>query len=421
MKLLLFLFFIPSLRAEKYDIDSYVKKVLSVSNEIKYYEENLQLKKKASASAFAALYIPSAYYKFSSDLYSSSKKNFSLEKDYSSSDLIFSYDIFSNLSSSFDFKKSKIELDSANRDLWLKKQEVIYSAMKKYCDALKYAKLLEVNKASEKSYADEYEKSSQYYKEGLRSYSDLLKSKLNYKNAKLYSVYSENAYKSSLMELNYGIYEDPLNKNELSDISQEFLEKQLGYEEAVKYAVENRKELQNLKAEEKYLILELKKKTGDYLPLLNLSAQYSRVGIFNFSPAPSPKESYLLNLSLKIPFGAELFSKSENYNLAYTALERKRREITEYELKIKKEVLTLALELDYALEKYEVSKTNSEISKNNLEIIKQKYGEGKASVLELIEAQKDDLSAQSGLAESFYDLYLKRAEYKKALGIDLER
>ncbi len=419
--LFLSLFSASHLKAEKFDINSYIAKTLLVSNELKYYSESEELAKKAMASSFASLYIPSAYYRFSSDLYSSSKKSLSIRKENSYSDIVFSYDIFSNLSSYFDFKKSGLQLEISQRELWLKRQEIIYSAMKKYCDALKYAKLYQVTKASEKSYADEYEKASQYYKDGLRSYSDLLKSRLNYENAKLSSIYYENLYKNSLMELNYGIYRQPDEDNELEELS--------GYEKApaesisksIEIAVANRKELQNLKAEERYLALDIKKRMGEYLPAFNISASYSSSGILNLSNPNSPKDAYSLLLSLKVPFGSELFSKSENYSLAYAALERKKREIKEYELKIRKEIISLRLDLNYAYEKYEVSKTNSEISKTNLEIVKQKYAEGKASVIELIEAQKDDLSAQSGLAESFYDLYLKRAEYSKALGMDIWR
>ena len=61
----------------------------------------------------------------------------------------------------------------------------------------------------------------------------------------------------------------------------------------------------------------------------------------------------------------------------------------------------------------------AEISKQNLKIVNQKYSEGQSGMIELAEAQDDDLNSQSEFANSFYDLLLSRARYDKAVGRQL--
>lgn len=421
MKILFFLLFTGNIFAENYNIESYISRTLSTSHAVKEYAENARISANSYSSALAALYIPSAQYSISDSPWSSSRSGFALRERDFSSQISLSYNFFNNFSDSIDLRQAALNRASAERSLWLKKQETVYSAMKRYCDVLKYSKLLEVTRASEKSYSDEYEKSMQYYKEGLRSYSDLLKSELNYKNARLSSLYYENLYKNALMEFNYAIYEDPLAEVKLSEIVFDESLPDESLSVAVKYALENRRDLMNYEDSLKVKELELRRKLINYFPQFSALAEYSRSEVFGLGNTYGPKDNYSLTLSMKIPFGYELFSKRENYDSARFYLEREKRALEEMRLSIKKEVASLALDLSYALEKYGVSRTNSEISKNNLEIIKQKYSEGKASVIDLIEAQKDDLSAKSDLAESYYDLYLKKAEYDKALGRALWR
>lgn len=413
-------FFLSSLFAGQFNIDEYVKKSLDLSYSVKEYQENLDIAKSEYISSFSSMYMPSAYYSLSDIPYSDAKTRFSLSTRDMDSQLSLSYKLFNNFYDSIDLKVAFLLRKQAEMNLWLKKQDVAFTAMNKYCNVLKNKKILDVMKVQEKSYQDEYEKSKQYYKEGLRSYSDLLKSELNFKNAQLSSVYYENVYKNSMMDLNYAIYLDPLEKFELSEIVFDENLKE-GMEEAVDYAIKNRKELKISENNIKIKELEFKKKYIGLFPKFSADLGYSRSEMFSIGNSSLKNNSYFLKLSMIYTFGNEIFSKNKEYVSSKIYLEREKRNIEELKLSIKKEVISLFLDLNYSFKKYEVSKSNAEISKTNLEIIKQKYSEGKASIIDLIEAQKDDMSAQSNLAESYYNLYLKKAELDKAMGKEIWR
>ncbi|GAB4029885.1 MAG: hypothetical protein Fur0012_04900 [Elusimicrobiota bacterium] len=87
----------------------------------------------------------------------------------------------------------------------------------------------------------------------------------------------------------------------------------------------------------------MRRKLISYFPQFSALADYSRSEVFGLGNTYGPKDNYSLTLSMKIPFGSELFLKKENYDSARFYLEREKRSIEEIKLSIKKEVASLSL------------------------------------------------------------------------------
>jgi len=300
-------------------------------------------------------------------------------------------------------------------DLWLLKQEISFKSINVYIDYLKATKMLEVSKASEQSYIEEYEKTKNYYNEGLKSYSDLLKSELNMKTAQLYTISRQNYLKNSLMDLNSLYYEDPLKDEKISDIKFEENIELPDENKSIETALENRKEIYNLKKELEIKENSLRKAKIFSYPYLKLDLSYTKNNIFDISYIKGSDSR--LFLSLNYDFGpSALVSKSNEIFAKKVELEQLKRKLIEEEISIKKEVISSILSLSYSIKRYEVSKIKAKISAENLKIIKEKYAQSKVSIIDLIDAQKDELDAQTELAQSYYDLYLSFMSYKKAIG-----
>jgi len=411
-----FLFF-PSM-SFAYDINSYIQKVLSVSNEIKKYEEDLEISKKEYASSLLSLYFPEIYYTLKNTPYSDSQKKIEIKDKNFESVLSLNYNLFNNFKDKISKDASYLAMKLVEDNLWLKKQELAYDAMELFCSALKNEKLLEVMKANEKSYEEEYIRSQQYYKTGLRSYSDLLKSELNYKNAMLSTLFYENNYKNAIMSLSYKIYEDPLTELSLVPIKDISFPQLPELEKAVDIALANRREIKTYQTMMELKMKEYKKKKIALWPDLKADFSYSDYEIFSLGPSVSAP-SYYLKLSLSFPLGHSFYDRHKEALEYKYYLNRAGRDLFALKLQIKKEVAENARAYRYALKKYDVSRTNVEISGSNLEIIKTKYAQGNISIIDFIEAQKDDLQAKSNMAESFYDLYLAYYAYKKSIGEQL--
>jgi len=300
-------------------------------------------------------------------------------------------------------------------DLWLLKQGISFKSINVYIDYLKATKMLEVSKASEQSYIEEYEKTKNYYNEGLKSYSDLLKSELNMKTAQLYTISRQNYLKNSLMDLNSLYYEDPLKDEKISDIKFEENIELPDENKSIETALENRKEIYNLKKELEIKENSLRKAKIFSYPYLKLDLSYTKNNIFDISYIKGSDSR--LFLSLNYDFGpSALVSKSNEIFAKKVELEQLKRKLIEEEISIKKEVISSILSLSYSIKRYEVSKIKAKISAENLKIIKEKYAQSKVSIIDLIDAQKDELDAQTELAQSYYDLYLSFMSYKKAIG-----
>ena len=397
------------------NIENYVGKNILASHEIKHYEEAAEISKKTYIYSLYETYLPKAEYNFYSTIYSSDKKSFSLEKNYSSSQLIISQNLFNNFNDSINLKTSFLLYKISLNDLWLLKQEISFKSINVYIDYLKATKMLEVSKASEQSYIEEYEKTKNYYNEGLKSYSDLLKSELNMKTAQLYTISRQNYLKNSLMDLNSLYYEDPLKDEKISDIKFEENIELPDENKSIETALENRKEIYNLKKELEIKENSLRKAKIFSYPYLKLDLSYTKNNIFDISYIKGSDSR--LFLSLNYDFGpSALVSKSNEIFAKKVELEQLKRKLIEEEISIKKEVISSILSLSYSIKRYEVSKIKAKISAENLKIIKEKYAQSKVSIIDLIDAQKDELDAQTELAQSYYDLYLSFMSYKKAIG-----
>jgi outer membrane protein len=396
-------------------LDDYIKKALDTSTEIKNYKDQKEIAKKEYLNTVYQSYIPDVYYTLSSNLYSDTKK-FSINDDETSSSLNLSYNLFNNFKDKFTVDFQFIDIAIAEANLWLNVQDTIYNAISRYADLLKNKKMIEVSRSNMESYLDQYEKTKIYYSQGLKSYSDLLKSELNYKDSELFYTQNENLEINSLINFNIAIKDDPVSaKNPLEIV---FDESQgiAGIDESIEKGLKNRKEIYIKEKEIEKKEKELKKSYATLYPDTKLDFSYAKNKIFSIG---SGEKTYAMSFSLSFPITSGIYTKDKNYYEANIYLAETRRDLDDLKLSIKKEIISAIYQFSYAKKSYEVSKIKAKISNDNLEITKQKYYEGNASVIDLVDAQKDQLNSQTDLANSYYDLYLAMVYYKKVIGEEL--
>lgn len=399
-------------------IEDYVQKNINTSYEIRKYLETLDDVKRNYLTKLYDFYFPQLNYYFSSTIYSSGKKGFSIDRDFSNSNITISKNLFNNFKDYLALKSSLIQTEIQLNNLWLKKQEISFNAIELYTNYLKVYRMKEVSILNEKSYQEQFEKTKAYYEQGLISYSDVLKSELNFKTAQLMRISQENLLKNALMNLNTRIYEEPLKEDTFSDISFNEDIKIPDIENSIKLALKNRKELENLKKMLAIKENELKENKISFYPDTKIDFSYSYSNILNLST--SRGKNYNLLISLSFPFGpSDISARFKNLSSKINEINQIKRQINETEIEIKKEVISAILEINYNIKRYDVAKTNYKISSENFEIVKQKYSKGKASIIELIEAQKDNLNSSTEIAQSYYDLYLSYIKFKKSIGEQL--
>ena len=413
-----------AVRAETWTLPGYLGAVFKASDDIKVAEEDVDLAKNNYISSLAGFYLPNVTLSAYNSPYSVyNVPKWQMKNANTSAGASANLNLFNNFKDKLGLDSSRLDRTAAESRLWAERQRVTRDSLTVYYNVLRYKLLLAVVRSSLKSYEEQYGKVQQYYKEGLKSYSDVLKSELNYRSSQLEEVTSLEKHKNAIMQFNLSIYKDPETDIELEDIVEQSTAALPGLEDGVSYAVKNRVEM---RLAENLLKRQEIARTGAFigwLPDLSLDAAYNRQGLGNLGKlaALTANPTYSLMLSLSLPVGPATFSDRRDYIAAGIGLERARRAVHNLGLEIKKEVISAYLAFSTTLKRYEVSRMKADISKQNLELVTARYGEGRSGIIELADAQNDNLSSQSDLANAFYDLLLARSDYDKAAGRQLWR
>ena len=417
-----FFVFNIKIQAQTWSTSTYMGAALNRSHEIKKSGESVDIARNSYIKAFSDAFIPSLTFSALNTPYSVYNTP---KLDINKNNTTVNTALRLNLFNSFKDKKA-VNISSVSRDisevnLLLKKQQIALYSLGRYYDVLRKKKLLEVVKASKRSYEEQYEKVKHYYENGMKSLSDLLKSDLNYRNSQLREIGALKNYKTSMMSFNIPLYISPGSKVNISDIDTRYEKKLPDMKADIKYALENRPEMRVAKLALKKSLLEKSKASLSALPDFSVYANWDKAGFGGIGRAASgvTDPTYSINASLSIAIGPETVSDRNNLIASKIKLNENSRYIELLEFEIEKEIISEYLSLETALKTHEVSKMKAEISKQNLKIVNQKYSEGQSGMIELVQAQDDDLNSQSEFANSFYDLLLSRARYDKAMGKQL--
>lgn len=417
--LALLLVFASPAGAANWTLDSYLKDVYSVSHDLKQAEEAVQLARSSYMSSLASFYLPSVLLSAANTPYSSSgSPRLLFSKGRTSAGVSASLNLFNNFQDKLGLDSSRLDRDSSDVALFTARQDLTISALNAYYDVLRKKQLLKVANASMASYEEQYKKAQQYYKDGLKSYSDVLKSELNFRSSQLTEMRYVEDLRNSVMAFNTLVYRQPEEEADLaevpgaSDTSMPVLEADLAY------AMSGRPDLRQARIALDQKKISRQKAYIGWFPDFSVDASYSRQGLFGLGnpAAGAVNPSYSVGMSLSLPIGPGTFSDINSNLSASIELARSERALVEAELKAKKEIISAWHSRALALKSYEVAKMSADISAQNLVIVKEKYSQGRASMIELNDAQSDDLNSQNSVANSFFDLLLDRISYDRTVG-----
>lgn len=422
--LLLLLAFTPAASAASWTLDGYLKEVYAVSHELKQAQESLELSRSAYVYTMASFYFPAVALSAANTPYSSfNSPRLDFSRNKTSAGVTASLNLFNNFRDKLGLDSARLDRDNTEIALFSARQDLTIAAMNAYYDVLRKKQLLKVAQASLASYEEQYKKAQAYYKDGLKSYSDVLKSELNFRSSQLGEMSFTENLRNSIMAFNTLIYRQPEDEAELaeaagvSDLTMPDLPGDLAY------ALANRPDLHQARLALEQKKISRKKAYIGWFPDLSADASYTRQGVLGLGrpAAGTVNPTYSVGLSLSMPLGLGTLADVNANQAAAIDLSRSERASLEAELAAKKEIISAWHSRALALKSYEVAKMTAEISAQNLAIVNEKYGQGRASMIELADAQSDNLSSQNSLANSFFDLMLNRITYDKTVGRQIWR
>ncbi|RYG03190.1 MAG: TolC family protein, partial [Chitinophagaceae bacterium] len=187
------------------------------------------------------------------------------------------------------------------------------------------------------------------------------------------------------------------------------------------FKYDDRKEFQLLKTQEKLGLYNIKRYKFQYIPTINLQANYTRNAFrteFNYFKSGDAYPWFttaFLGLNINIPI-FDGFAKDSRIKKARYELLQTQNNIEDTKNNINNEIETAKINIRSALITMDEQKKNMELSTKVYNQTQLKYGQGLGSNTEINTAESDMKIAQNNYFSALYDAVIAKVNYLKATG-----
>ena len=331
--------------------------------------------------------------------------------------LSFSQTIFDGWNNVANYNYNKKGKFSAGENLKLTKQTVVLGVKNSCYALLKAQMLLEVQTEAVKRSEEQLNMAKAKYDLGAASLSDYLKAKVQLANDSLALITAKNSIKLAEADLN-----NVLGRNIDAPIQ---VDAKLEYKKfdpsaypMTEETIENHPQINITKSEVDQAHSGLTMARSENSPKISLGMNYS----WNDKKFPKSWADYQkpndpwymgiqvsLNLFNGLSTISNIWSAQANLQVAKEKLKKDKREV---KLEINKALLAIT----EAEQKIRVTDNALESAKEDLNLTKEKYNLGAASMLELLDANYSYKTAESNQVQALYDYNLAIAQLEKAVG-----
>ncbi len=382
-----------------------------------YYVEESRLKIKESKSS---LYPSLSFNTSANRNYSENQSGSLISNDNLSAGLSSRYTIFQGF-------KTTAAVDAANENYnaniaqhSVNTEDLILNVTESYYKLLQAERIV---KTTEKA----VERSNLYldfadarYKNGLASQSDLLKAKVEYSNSELALIRARNAKLAAMGNLNTLLGNSASNLISIIDNLEtstyrklnDSLSIQENITELIETAYQNRPEIVRTKsqmnAQQSYLTIA----RSEYFPTLSLDANYNFAG----ETTADLRANSFVGLSLNFPIfnGFSSEAKVDEEKIMLKNLEQQDLSLRN---QIILEIWNAYLSVKESVERIDNTKIFYENALENLRIAEGEYKEGVGSMLSLVDAQTNLVTAEESYIQALADYGISVASLKRVVGI----
>lgn len=309
------------------------------------------------------------------------------------------------------------------RDFTRYRQEFVVRICKAYYSVLEQRDIVKNNYQSYLNFKASYERENAFAQEGRKTLTEIGRLHQALLSAEDTWINSLRRYKESLDEfkISIGLSTDSpvmLDPKELIKLKEEGLKHpKITDEEAVKVALVTRLEIYTQKDIVEDAIRKIKIAENALKPGVDLffEGTVTNQGKTNFEDLDFRRGIYGGGLNLDLPL-----NQKEERNAFRTALinyERVKRELSLKEDQVKLDVRTAWRNLEQAKRNYEIARKSVELSQRRVEEQNLLAELGRATALDLVDAQNDLTRAQNNLTSAIISHNIARLEFWKNIGI----
>ena len=315
-------------------------------------------------------------------------------------------------------KQKKAQYKSYYFGLVDSRNELVLSVKEAYFNVVKAKMLVDVQKDAVRRGEEQLKVAESRYELGSASLSDVLKAKVLYGNAKLDLITADNLFKVSKAQLQYTIGIDVADEIEVVEEFQQ-VESNITYNEALNEAVSRNPSLLKSKSDlSKARASHWMARTA-FMPSLGFSVRHStgidRDNASEFFSFSDNSNGWSLGLSLSF----NVFNGLSDYaNLvsAGKGVHTSRENLRDTENAIALEVKQAYLDVQQNTEKLSLNEESVAAAQEDLNIVREKYKLGAATIIEVLDAEVSFKQAQVNQVEAEFDYNLAISRLEKVMG-----
>lgn len=316
----------------------------------------------------------------------------------------------------YDFGKTPASIRQAyesklSTEALLKSTEnnIVYNTRQAYYDLIKQQALVKVAEETVHQFQVHLEQTQNLFEVGRRIKYDITKAKVDLGTARIDLINARNTLTTARAVLNntLGLAEDP-GYIVQEPPSEEF--KNHSFEELIKIARKNQPELVAKLAQERGASAAVDQAIADLYPSLSLNGSYSWSG---------SKFPLVWNWSLGSVLGWNIFSgfqKNNQIDKAVANLRTTRAARAELEQRIYLDLTRAVAQLESAGERLTLAQLTVQQAEENLNLVNERYKIGKASSIELTDAQVALMNSRVSHIQAAFDYQTAVALIKKTIG-----
>ena len=304
----------------------------------------------------------------------------------------------------------QLELEQAQLKVQSVKQDIVRQVRKKYYVLLAAQRTVDIRTKSREVYEDQYKRTAEYHRLGLRPKVDVTTAEVNLNNESLRLIRATNAVKTASAALanTLGVTTSAILQVD-DDVSFETVN--LTLEQAVKNAYENRPDVQSSRLDMRLSNLKISQAKAGLFPTVSLSAGYTKSGETLYLDT----ENAHVGVGLEIP----IFNAFKTYNgikqaqLNAANTQNQTRSLLN---NVFLEVQNAHIQMQEAAESIPLAELNVEKAKENMELARGRYNEGIGDMISLKDAEAAYTDAEISLLTARYDYGAAVADLKQAMG-----
>lgn len=404
--------------SQTFTLDSYIQAYVKNSPELVRQYNALRAAEIAHQNIVMGLFLPTAGASAGTTLLSNDTSGLRFDNPYDAS-LYVNWNIFNSGRDYMAYIKQKNALEISRMRFKNYLQDTVLAAIRVFYDLKLKERLTEVALRDLADKKDQLEMTTLLYRDGQRSYTDLLFAENNYKDSQLRLATGQADYMNTLISFNNLIgrginapaeliYELNAAPENISSTFEEDLKIAIAYREDINAAILR---LHNSKIDEKLAVM-------NNLPTITAGFGYANTATDIFGNA-SNSQNYSVGLSLNVPIGFLWINHYNDIRISKMELVNSYMDFESLYRNIQADISRTRTSLTLDFTGMEISANNLKISEERLNITRAKYNDGAVSLLELSTAQDQYLSSQIADNTYRYNLQLSQYQYRRMLGLDI--